>query len=58
MRTAIECLAKAAELEERAASCAEPAARAQFLEAAIYWRDLARRALLQEHYGAPDEPGA
>ena len=48
MRTAIECLAKASELEERAAQCAVPAARAQFLEAAIQWRDLARRALLHE----------
>ena len=51
MRTAIECLAKASELEERAAQCAEPAARAQFLEDAIQWRDLARRALIHEQRG-------
>jgi len=51
MRTAIECLAKASELEERATQCAEPAARVQFLEAAIQWRDLARRALLHEQRG-------
>jgi len=52
MRTAIECLAKASELEERATRCAEPAARSQYLEAAIYWRDLARRALIHAHRGA------
>ena len=54
MRTALECLAKASELEERAARCADPDARIEFLEAAIRWRDLARRALVQEQSGALD----
>lgn len=58
MRTATECLAKAFELEERATQCAEPAARAQYLEAAIWWRDLARRALIHDQYrGAIPSPG-
>lgn len=52
MRTTLECLAKASEMEERASQCAEPAARVQFLEAAIRWRDLARRALVHEQRGA------
>lgn len=52
MRTAMECLAKASEMEERGRQCAEPAARAQYLEAAIRWRDLARRALIQEQHDA------
>ncbi|MEA3028938.1 MAG: hypothetical protein QOG13_263 [Sphingomonadales bacterium] len=49
-----ECLAKASALEERAAQCAEPDARIEFLEAAIRWRDLARRALVHEHSRALD----
>jgi len=56
MRTAIECLAKASEMEARAAECTLPATRMQFLDAAIRWRDLARRALLQEQGGPPPEP--
>ena len=56
MRTAVECLAKASELEKRAVQCAEPAARAQFLEDAMSWRDLARRALLHEQRAALGEP--
>ena len=52
MRTAMECLAKASELEDCAARCAAPAARIQYLEAAIHWRDLARRALVHEQRGA------
>ncbi len=49
MRTAIECLAKASELEERASRCAVSAERAEFLDAATRWRDLARRALVHEN---------
>jgi hypothetical protein len=52
MRTAVECLAKASELDERASRCAVPAERAEFLEAAVRWRDLARRALIHEQRGA------
>lgn len=51
MRTTLECLVKASELEQRAARCAEPGARSQFLEAAIRWRDLARRAWIHEKCG-------
>jgi hypothetical protein len=54
MVTVQECLAKASALEERAAQCAEPDARIEFLEAAIRWRDLARRALVHEHSRALD----
>ena len=53
MRTALQCLAKAAELERRASRCAAPDARLEFLEAAIRWRDLARRALIHEQRAAP-----
>ena len=52
MRSAIECLAKASEMEERASQSALPATRMQFLEAAIRWRDLARRAWVHEQRGA------
>jgi hypothetical protein len=52
MRTALECLAKASEMEECASQCAMPFARIQFLEASIRWRDLARRALIHEQRGA------
>jgi hypothetical protein len=52
MRTFIECLAKASEMEERASQCALPITRIQFLEASIRWRDLARRALVHEQRGA------
>ena len=48
----MECLAKASELEERASECAAPFARVELLEAAIRWRDLARRALIHEQRGA------
>jgi hypothetical protein len=48
MRTACECLAKASELEARADQCSAPAARAAYLEVAMSWRDLARRALIHE----------
>ena len=56
MRTTLECLAKASELEDRASQCAAPAERVQFLEASIRWRDLARRALIHEQRGALVRP--
>ena len=52
MRTAMECLAKATEMEARASRCAVPAERIEFLDAAIRWRDLARRAWIHEQRGA------
>lgn len=48
MRTALECLAKASEMEERAAQSALPTLHYQYLDAAVHWRELARRALVQE----------
>ncbi len=52
MRTALECLARASEMEERAAQSALPALHYQYLDAAVRWRDLARRALVQEQRAA------
>lgn len=52
MLNAIECLAKASEMEERASRCTLPATHYQFLDAAVRWRDLARRALIQEQIQA------
>jgi hypothetical protein len=52
MRTALECLAKASEMEERASQCAMLLTRSHYLDAAIRWRDLARRALIQDQLGA------
>lgn len=52
MRTAMECLAKASEMEQRASRCAMPDERVEFLDAAIRWRDLARRAWIHEQRGA------
>jgi hypothetical protein len=51
MRTAIECLAKASELEDRASQCAMLFTRSQYLDTAIHWRILARRALIREQCG-------
>jgi hypothetical protein len=51
MRTAIECLAKATEMEQRASRCAVPAERGEFRDAATRWRDLARRAWIHEQGG-------
>ncbi len=56
MLTAIECLAKASELEERAARCGVPADRIEFLDAATRWRDLARRALVHENVARSLKP--
>lgn len=52
MRTALECLAKAAEMEDRALDCSDFAVRIQYLDASIRWRDLARRALIHEQWDA------
>jgi hypothetical protein len=39
-------------MEDRAARSALPALHYQYLEAAIHWRELARRALVQEQRAA------
>ena len=52
MRSAIECLAKASEMEERASQCATLLTRSHYLDNAMRWRDLARRALIHDQLGA------
>lgn len=46
MLSVTECLAKASEMETRGAASPTLALRAEYLDAAIRWRDLARRALI------------
>ena len=51
MRSMMECLDKAAEMDRRAARCDMPEAaetRAQFLKLSVRWRQLAVRALRQD----------
>jgi hypothetical protein len=48
MLTAIECLDRAAELEDRAEQSGDPAARASLIELAQGWRRLAVRAYVQD----------
>lgn len=48
MLTAIQCLTKASELEQRAAESLPPDARADYLDMALQWRRLAARALIQD----------
>jgi hypothetical protein len=51
MRSMMECLDKAAEMDGRAAQCDAPDARevrANFLKLGLRWRDLAIRALRQD----------
>jgi hypothetical protein len=48
MRSMMECLAKAAEMDERAAQCDVPEAHAVYLKLALRWRELALRALRQD----------
>jgi hypothetical protein len=48
MRSMMECLDKAAEMDARAAQCRAPEARAQFLKLGLGWRELAVRALRQD----------
>jgi hypothetical protein len=50
MRTVVECLAKAAEMNMRAEDCDVAETRAEFFELGIRWRDLARRALRQDKW--------
>lgn len=43
-------------MEERAAQSALPALHYQYLDAAVHWRELARRALVQEQRAALARP--
>jgi hypothetical protein len=51
MRSMMECLDKAAEMDARAGECGTPATcevRAPYLELGLRWRELAVRALRQD----------
>jgi len=51
MRSMMECLDKAAEMDARAAECGTPATcevRTLYLELGLHWRGLAVRALRQD----------
>ncbi len=48
MRSAKECLAKAAEMERQAAQCQTPALRADLISMAETWRHVALQALWQD----------
>jgi len=69
MFTAAQCLAKAVELEQRAAEPHPPDDRAEFAALALQWRRLAARAEIQdrrtaaiartlETQGSPDDAGS
>ena len=51
MRTEAECLAKAVDLERRAALCEGPVAKADFLHMAECWRQVASQATWQDAQG-------
>ncbi|HYE45652.1 MAG TPA: hypothetical protein VEA44_07745 [Caulobacter sp.] len=53
MRTADECLAKAAELDRQAQECDTPAAVEAFAEMARSWRGVSRLALFQDSCAPP-----
>ncbi len=48
MRTADECLAKAADLERSAERCASVSAKADYRDMARRWRDVATQATWQD----------
>jgi len=48
MRSMMECLDKAAEMDARTAHCMAPEARALYLKLGLRWRELAVRALRQD----------
>jgi hypothetical protein len=52
MFTVAQCLAKAVELEQRAAESHPPDIRAEFAAMALQWRRLAARALIQDRRAA------
>lgn len=52
MFTVEQCLAKAKELDQRAAEPHPPDARAEFADMARQWRHLAARALIQDQRAA------
>jgi hypothetical protein len=50
MRSAPECLAKATEMDERAARCDGPLHSAEYIEMASCWRMLSRMAAYQDRW--------
>lgn len=54
MRTAQQCLAKAAALDHRAARCPAPKVRADLSDMADSWRWLAMQAFWQDEYSRTD----
>jgi hypothetical protein len=50
MRSAEDCLAKAIDMERRAADCVVVAERAELLSMAHTWRNIAQQALWQDSY--------
>lgn len=58
MFSASQCLAKAVELEARAAEPHALVIRVEFGDMAFQWRRLAVRALAQEKRALPDHTGA
>jgi hypothetical protein len=55
MITAIDCLARAADMDERAAICDGASDRASFLRVATGWRRAARMARYQDEWSTLDE---
>jgi hypothetical protein len=55
MRSAKACLAKALDMERRAALCAD-AERAELLSMAHTWRNIAQHALWQDAYDGATRP--
>jgi hypothetical protein len=47
MRSEAQCLAKAIEMDAKAAACGDAAACADFTQMALYWRELAALAAAQ-----------
>jgi hypothetical protein len=48
MRTSAECMATAAQLQEKAALCREPGPRESYQRLALQWRGLAHQATYQD----------
>jgi hypothetical protein len=55
---ATDCLARAAEMDERAVQCGGASARASYLRIASGWRRVSLMARHQEQWLAPDEAPA
>lgn len=50
MKTSVECLAKATDMDQRALACLEPDTRATFEYLAAHWRDLSFQAAYQHAF--------